>query len=269
MTVDRAFSSASAKTDLVSGLSAMFAESVIMPVPPGRFAKGRQAATEALRGNPDNAGSRIDWTPIRGGISADGQHGFTFGYMRWRQRGGDVIPLKYVSYWVKGTAGWRVAAYKRARATEGPPSLDEMPPSLPGRMAAPTVDENVIASHRASLERAEHEFSREAQVIGIGPAFSKYGRSDAVNMGPPDQASFTVGAEAIARSVSSGGDPGTSPVSWGPDMVIVASSGDLGVSIGTIRRNTPPSDPKQPATVPFFTIWRRDSATAPWRYIAE
>ena len=36
---------------------------------------------QALRANPDNAGARLEWAPIRGGISADGQHGFTFGYM--------------------------------------------------------------------------------------------------------------------------------------------------------------------------------------------
>jgi hypothetical protein len=49
--------------------------------------------------------------------------------------------------------------------------------------------------------------------------------------------------------------------------VIVASSGDLGVSIGMIRRNQPVTG--QPTAFPFFTIWRRATPTAPWRYIAE
>jgi hypothetical protein len=49
--------------------------------------------------------------------------------------------------------------------------------------------------------------------------------------------------------------------------VIVASSGDLGVTIGMIHPNTPRAG--QPANFPFFTIWRRANPTAPWRYVAE
>ena len=269
LAADRAFSTASRRTDVITGLSAMFAPDVIMPVPGGRFAEGRAGVLEALRGNADNPGSRIEWTPVRGGVSADGQHGFTFGYMTWHQRDGTTVPLKYLSYWVKGADGWRVAAYKRARANAGDPPLALLPPALPDRSVPPSTDAEVLGRHRASLADAEREFSREAQVIGIGPAFAKYGSADAVNMGPPDQAAFIVGSEAIGKSVGAGSPPGTSGVSWGPDKVIVASSGDLGVSIGIIRRNEPSADPQQPSTFPFFTVWRRASPSAPWRYVAE
>jgi hypothetical protein len=34
-----------------------------------------------------------------------------------------------------------------------------------------------------------------------------------------------------------------------------------------IHPNIPVSG--QPANFPFFTIWRRANATAPWRYVAE
>src|SRR2546428_9713920 len=37
LAADRAFSAASAKTDLVSGLTAMFADDVAIPMPPGQF----------------------------------------------------------------------------------------------------------------------------------------------------------------------------------------------------------------------------------------
>src|SRR4029077_12244076 len=80
LAADRAFSTASAKTDLVAGLTAMFADDVVIPMPPGQFVNGKAAVIEALNGNADNATSRTDWTAIRGGVSADGQHGFTFGY---------------------------------------------------------------------------------------------------------------------------------------------------------------------------------------------
>src|SRR5258705_8577090 len=94
LAADRAFSAASAKTDLVAGLSAMFADDVVIPMPPGQFVNGRAAVVEALKGNADNATSRTDWTPVRGGVSADGQHGFTFGYMTIHRADQTHLPLK-------------------------------------------------------------------------------------------------------------------------------------------------------------------------------
>ena len=81
LAADRAFSSAGAKTDAVSGLGAMFAADVVVPLPSGGFAEGRTAAIAALRANAENLTSRAEWTPVRAGISADGQHGFTAGFM--------------------------------------------------------------------------------------------------------------------------------------------------------------------------------------------
>src|SRR5262249_59485577 len=95
LAADRAFSAASAKTDLVAGLSAMFADDVVIPMPPGQFVNGKAAVVEALRSNADNLTARTEWTPARGGISADGQQGFTFGYMVIRRADGATLPLKY------------------------------------------------------------------------------------------------------------------------------------------------------------------------------
>ena len=69
----------------------------------------------ALRAVPANATSRIEWAPVRGGVSADGAHGFTFGYMTQRRADGTRAPLKYLAYWVRRPEGWRVAVYRRVR----------------------------------------------------------------------------------------------------------------------------------------------------------
>src|SRR5260221_1315060 len=137
LAVDRAFAAASAKTDLVAGLTAMFADDVVIPMPTGQFVDGKAAVVAALRANADNLAARTDWTPVRGGISADAQHGFTFGYMTIHRGDGSDLPLKYLSYWVKQPAGWRVAAFKRSRANAAPPSRAPMPPALPERPVAP------------------------------------------------------------------------------------------------------------------------------------
>jgi ketosteroid isomerase-like protein len=262
LAADRAYAAAAARTDLIGGLSAMFADDVEMINGPTRsHVWGKDKVIDALRAIPANAHAKVEWTPIRAGISADGTQGFTFGYMTIRDSVGVASPLKYLAYWVRQSSGWRVAAYKRSRRPAGDVSMEMMAPSLPDAMLAPVSDSSVIEKHRQSLAAAEHAFSDESAVIGLGPAFAKYGRDDAMNMGSkPD---FTIGAKAISESVETPPITIPSPLTWKSDQVIVASSGDLGVSIGTIRRRADPS-----MSIPFFTIWRRD-ADGRWKYIAE
>lgn len=264
---DRAFASASAGTDLVSGLAAMFAPDVVMPLPDRRFARGRDEAVAALVANPDNAGARLEWEPVRGGVSADGLHGFTFGYMTLHRADSTAVPLKYLAYWVRWPEGWRVAAYKRGLAGAGEHPTAMMDPALPAAMVAATSDSAQVAAHAESLRQAEQAFSDEAQVIGLGPAFAKHGRPDAINLGGPDRPAFVVGADSIAALIGGRRPEPTSPVVWSAEWVLVASSGDLGVTFGFIRLNQPPAG-GDPGT-PFFTIWRRNGPGEPWRYIAE
>lgn len=281
LAADRAFSASALKAqDLASGLGGMFADDVVMQVPGNRLIEGRSNAVAYLRAAGDARG-RAEWTPVRGGVSADGRHGFTFGYMTVHAPDGSRVPMKYMGYWVKGRAspaptnhpgtaavqdGWRVVVYKRRPSVEGDSAPRMMEPALPARLQPPN-DSSATERFRASLDLAERAFSRDAQTIGIGAAFAQYGSSDAVNMGGPKAAAFIVGAEAIGRTIGAAYPPGASPVSWAPDKVIVASSGDLGVTIGWIRPNAPAAD--RPAAIPFFTIWRRESPSDAWRYVAE
>jgi ketosteroid isomerase-like protein len=267
LAADRAFSAASAKTDLVTGLSAMFATDIVIPNPPGAFAEGKTAVVAALRANADNARSRTEWTPVRGGVSADGLHGFTAGFMTLYRPDGATLPLKYLAYWVKESDGWRVAVYKRVRSADGSPSLTVLAPALPERMVAPSADASALARHRESLDKAERSFSDEAQTIGLGPAFARYGSADALNLGGGSEAGLVVGPENIARLVSAGQPATGRSLSWAPDRILIASSGDLGVTIGMIHPNVPAAG--QPTAFPFFTIWRRPNPGAPWRYVAE
>jgi hypothetical protein len=272
LAADRAFAAAAATRTLVDALGAMFADEVAMPAPPGRIATGRAAAIEALRSNPENAASTVTWSPVRGGISADARHGFTFGYMTVTRPDGTRVPNKYLTYWVRQPDGWRAAAYKRVPAGEGEPRRDLMPPALPARLVAPSTDTAAIERHRQSLDAAERAFSDEAQRIGVGPAFAKHGSADAVNVGGPTRPDFLLGADAIGRDIGTNvpivtDHPSKSPIAWAPDRVIVSTSGDLGVTIGMIRSHRPAEG--QPAAFPFFTVWRRVTTSEPWKYVAE
>ena len=241
LAADRAFSAASAKTDLINGLSAMFAADVAMPAP-GTIAYGSQKAIDTLKANPANTGAKAEWTPARVALSADGKHGFTAGFMTLTRADGTVIPGKYLAYWEKQAAGWRVLVYKRTPAKAAAPAM-AVSYVLPKQITPAKNDATAIERHRESLADAERSFSRDAQTMGIGEAFKKYGSPDAINLGDPDTLTFRVGNEAIGEGVGSGQPPKTSPVNWGPEKTIIAASGEFGVTIGYIFRNTPGADP--------------------------
>jgi ketosteroid isomerase-like protein len=266
LAADRAFSAASAKTDLITGISAMFADEVAMPAP-GGIVYGSQKAIDALRANPANTGAKVDWIPARVGLSGDGRHGFTAGFMTVHRADGAVQSAKYMAYWEKQAAGWRVLAYKRAPAQTAAPQIP-VGRVLPAQITTAAIDAATIERNRESLANAERSFSRDAQTMGLGAAFKIYGSAEAANFGGPDTPTFIFGNEAIAANVGRGLPPNTSSVNWGPEKTIIASSGDFGVTIGYIIRNQPGADGKIPPGQPFFTIWRRE-ANGAWRYIAE
>lgn len=258
---DKALGAASANLDGLAGLSAALADDVTVPVPGQGFANGKAEVVAALRANPAVDSARIDWAPVGVGIAADGSQGFTYGFMTQRMADGSSQPYKYLAYWQRGSEGWRAIAWKRGRRAAGKVELAERPPLLPGAFPA--------EARGPALERAERAFSDEAQVIGLGPAFAKYGTADSMNLGGAANAGFVFGAEAIAKLVSEGQPAGGSTLNWSADRVVVAASGDLGVSIGHIRFNERAADGSERAAIPFFTVWRRAAPDQPWHYVAE
>lgn len=265
LAADRHFAAVAPQRSVVDALGAMFAPDVSMQTPQG-FVNGRDAVLAAVRANPVNQRGSLTWVPIRGGISGDGQHGFTFGYMTHRRDDSTSVPIKYMAYWVRRADGWRVTVYKRSVSSAAPASLTPMAPSLPARWGATLANASTASRDLAAAEAA---FSDLAGKVGLREAFRLNGLADAVNMGGGSSASYVVGANAIAESVGQGEAPGTgSALRWSSDRVIVAASGDLGISIGTIVA-PPQTAGGTPARIPFFTIWRRNSASEPWRYVAE
>lgn len=263
---DRAFGASGMDTSATAALAAMFDEGVIMPAG-GGFAEGRDSVVAALASAPGAADARIEWAPVRAGISADGQHGFTFGYMTLHRADSARVPLKYLSYWIRGPEGWRVAAFKRRPRAQGDVSLEMLPPALPPALEPVSADSAATRAFAESLRAAEQAFSDEAQVTGNGIAFTRHGSDDAMNLGGPDDAAFVIGAGTIGGAM--GLDSVPSPMQWSADRVIVASSGDLGVTFGIIRLHETPADPGAPSAFPFFTVWRRATPGEPWRYVAE
>ena len=267
LTADRAYAAAAPKLNVVDALSAMFANDVSMPAPPGVFAKNRDDAIKILSGNPDNARSRLTWMPVRAGVSGDGRQGFTFGFMTLTRPDSTHVPMKYLAYWRKDGSRWKVVAYKRAGRPAGDVNTNLMSSSLPAHlmaMSTSAADQSRLEKELGDVERA---FSAEAGKIGLGPAFKKNGAPDAMNMGSGQTPGFVFGPDAISKNVG-GTDSTPSALTWAPDeRIIVASSGDLGITMGYI--NAPDPQGGAARRLPYMTIWRRVSPDAPWQYVAE
>jgi hypothetical protein len=179
---------------------------------------------------------------------------------------GATNAAKYLAYWQKEPVGWRVLAYKRVPAKVAPP-VQTVTYLLPKQPVAPKSNAAELDRDRETLADAERSFSRDAQTMGIGAAFKQYGSPEAINLFTPDEAMFVMGNAAIGEAVGAGQPANTSPVTWGPEKTIIAASADFGVTIGYIVPKTPREG--APPRQAFFTIWRRDSVSAPWRYVAE
>ena len=268
LAADRAFAAAGSGRELADAVGAMLDRDVVM-LAAGAMVRGADSAVAALRGNARNAGARMTWTPIRGGVSSDGAHGFTYGYMTVTAADGATLPGKYVAYWRRGPAGWRVAAYKRAPRPSGDVSLAERVPARPPPGLSSYSDAE-LARARQALQGAERDFCRMAQSDGFAAAFEHWAAEDAAHVGGPGDAEFRFGPAAIGAGFGGPLPPGVT-VTWIAEDALVARSGDLGITFGTITTTQAATagQPAQERRVPYFTIWRRAGPAAPWRYVIE
>lgn len=263
LAADRAFAAASARSEPIPGIAAMLDEDVVMPLPGKGIIQGKAAVTETLKASPAFQDGNVTWGPVRGGISADGTQGFTYGFLSVGSGDPAKRNRKYLSYWIKRPAGWRVVAYRQIPREAGDVSTEMFDSALPSFTALPLANPAVVARHQQSLAAAEKSFSDHAQNVGLKTAFRDFGREDAMNMYAG--AGFAYGLDAVVAGFK---EEGPAKIHWSTEKSFVASSGDLGVSIGMIRPNTPPKA-GEPVGFPFFTVWKRDTPSSPWRYIAE
>lgn len=265
LAADRSFASKSANTDLISGMSAMFADSITLIALGDQF-HGVAAAREALGRNADNAKSTFTWAPLQGDVSTDGNTGYTMGFTTWKRPDGSLVPGKYVAFWAKQRGEWRVLVYKRtARGAGDVPTAEEAAPvrPTPGKAQYSAADS---AQFARELDAAERAFSDQAAVIGLGAAFTKNSAADAHHTGGPTDADFRRGPADIGAGISAGGEGPLGSIKWAPDVVHVARSGDVGITYGMITIAAPGAPVRK---VSYLTVWKRNSVSDAWKLAVE
>lgn len=118
-----------ARLGYVAGLSSVLANDAVylrggLPLIRGRNAILAIAAAESI-----GTATALRWQPVRAEASGDGRSGYSYGYAVY-STGQPVTPTlridRYIAFWRREDAGWRIAAY--AETYGSPPS----PMALPG-----------------------------------------------------------------------------------------------------------------------------------------
>ena len=266
LAADRAMAKAAEKMDLVSAITNMLADSATL-IALGETFHGVPAARAALSRNPDNAISKFSWTPIYGEVAADGKTGFTLGFSTWKKPDNTEALGKYVAYWTKQSTGWRVLVYKRTGRAAGDVSMAEEPPTKMVASASQKFKSADSIRFAKQLDSTERAFSDEANVIGLGTAFTKYSSPDGHHTGAATDAGFRHGPADIGAGISSGGETPLGLLTWKPDIVYVASTGDVGITFGFI--SIAASNGNAARRTSYLTIWKRASVNDPWRLAVE
>ncbi|MGR4862843.1 DUF4440 domain-containing protein [Caulobacter sp. LARHSG274] len=105
----------------------------------------------------------------------------------------------------------------------------------------------------AEIEQAERAFAADGLALGIRDSFLKHMADDAIVFRPGP-----VGAKALYAKRPSSKTP---QLQWWPQTVVIARSGDLGLSVGPWA-----IDGKRGGY--YATIWRKDAAGA-WKWVYD
>ncbi len=127
------------------------------------------------------------------------------------------------------------------------------------------IKEDSIEKWKSEIIDTEHEFAKMAQKEGIPKAFLTYAAEDAVLM---RNNSLIIGKEAIKESYENKkSELGNVSLTWKPDFVEVASSGDLGYTYGKYVYTTTDSIGNTNVVEGVFhTVWKRQS-DGKWKFV--
>ena len=267
LAADRAHSARSATTSLVEGVVGMLAEDATIFVPTGVL-QGRDEIRARLAASATNRTSTLTWTPVRVDVSADGTHGYSYGYSEQVLADGRLFPGKYISYWRRAATGeWQVVAYKRLlREPVDVPYVAPVGFETPEYRHYRTFPPTDVATLMEDVKDADRAFSAVSALAGAPAAFAQYIAPDGAVLGPFPEIAF--GAQRVMESYEGAG-PGA--LTWRPLFGDVAASGDIAFTIGDAEIREPREDGTMSdpiAVVWYLSVWKRQR-TGEWKVVID
>ena len=140
-----------------------------------------------------------------------------------------------------------------------------VPISLLFYSCSTNVKENSIEKWKREIVKTELEFAELAQKEGIPKAFLTYAAEEVVLM---RNNSLIIGKESLRESYKiNKSELGNVSLSWKPDFVDVASSGDLGYTYGKyVYTEIDSTGNAKIDSGIFHTVWKRQP-DGKWRFV--
>jgi uncharacterized protein (TIGR02246 family) len=137
---------------------------------------------------------------------------------------------------------------------------------LAAAACAPAMPPDTRAEDEAAIRAADQAFSAAANSKDVDAAMAFYA-DDAIGL--PPNAPMSTGRDAIRAEFSAMmAMPGFS-LTWSPTRIDVASSGDLGYSVGTAQFSaTGPDGQMMSDTMKYATVWRKQ-ADGSWKVVVD
>jgi ketosteroid isomerase-like protein len=250
---------------LPEGLSASLTDDVVYLRGGLSMIRGREAARAIIAAESLSAPFAVRWQPVRAEASRDGRSGYSYGYTIVSAASASAPSIRidrYIAFWRKLPVGWRIAAY--AETYGAPPAAL----SLPDAAASSVLTDLPMARASGALEAiraADSDFSRDATKFGTGEAFGRYAAENAQIFSAPGE--FISGPNAITESF--GPPTGNSSLVWHPVHGEVASSGDLGYTVGNAVLNAVREDGAKIVNFSkYLTVWKKQRDGS-WRYVVD
>jgi ketosteroid isomerase-like protein len=193
--------------------------------------RGIRGIREALlAANPESADTQLALTLAGGDCSADGNFGFSFG---WLERTADSVHTygTYLAVWERGEGeDFRITAYY-TRSSPFPhiPARAGFPLFLGGAGAGGVPHAGGLEEHRRSVAATDREFAATSVAQGYSVAFPAYANPDFLMVFGRNFVGL-VGETEIA-SAYAGWTP-SETLDWAPVYVGAAASGDLAYTVG-------------------------------------
>lgn len=244
LAADRALSEKTATLGLTHGFVPALGDSVAYLYPGAPLLRG----ADHVRAFLESADSvvKITWTPAFADVSRDGRLGYTYGFTRSGGTRG-----KYLACWKKNDGNWRLVAYTMTRPV---PVSDSAPEPRTRELSAQIRGR----ADPAELMHADSAFAAMSVAQGAKIAFASFAAEDAVAFG--SGVHMSEGREAIAAGFD--GFPSGAVLDWWPVAAQIASSGDLGCTVGEATIASLHHYSK------YLTIWQRQPDGS-WKFVAD
>jgi ketosteroid isomerase-like protein len=245
LAADRRLARATAIAGVIDAFVPALTDDAAYLHPGAPLLRGRRAIRAFLGTAAPLAG--LTWTPAFADISARGTLGYTYGWTQWGTQQG-----KYLACWRKQPDGaWLVSAY--VRTVPVPPSAAP-PRHRPVEPAAPVGG----PADPAELMRADSAFARTSVTRGAKAAFLAFAADEAIVFGGGAQ--INQGREAIGTGFDD--FPADAVLEWTPIAADIATSGDLGCTVGEATITARHYFSK------YLTVWKRQP-DGTWKFVAD